>query len=125
MEKFECKPGFTITERGFRVAFENGYTISVVFVHGNYCNNYYDKTTNFFGGFEHIRAYIHAYPEIPAKDYPKQIHCPNAEIAIWNPGGDWITESVCNMLDIHCGDSVVGYITPADFLRICNYVAAI
>lgn len=125
MEKFEYKPGFTITERGFRVTFENGCTISVAFVRGNYCDNYDDQTTSIFGGFEHVRAYIRAYPDITPDKYPKSIHCPDAEIAVWNSKGDWITESVCNMLGIYCGDLVVGYITPADFLRICNYVAAI
>lgn len=116
--------GFTITEVGFRVTFENGYTISVAFVEGNYCDNYWDESTRFFGGVDHIQAYLKARPEIiPKGGFPDKITCPNAEIAIWAPSGDWITQSVCDECDIECGDDVVGHVTPKNFLKICNYIA--
>ena len=35
------KPGFSITRgKGFHISFENGWTVSVQFGHGNYSDNY-------------------------------------------------------------------------------------
>ena len=57
--------------KGFQMTFENGWTISVQFGHGNYCSN---------------------------RNHPDGLHaskgvgyfsCPDAEIAIWNSFGEY------------------------------------
>ena len=51
--------------KGFQMTFENGWTISVQFGHGNFC--------------------CHRNHE----NQPKRIHeCPDAEIAIWDANGE-------------------------------------
>jgi hypothetical protein len=36
---------FRACNKGFQIAFENGYTVSVMFGYRNYCSNRYDKST--------------------------------------------------------------------------------
>ena len=62
-------PGFAICDRkGFHVTFENGWTISVQFGRGNYCDNY-----------NHDGAYGDAVPPSGT-----------AEVAAWPSGGGMI-----------------------------------
>jgi hypothetical protein len=56
----------TTDNKGFQVTFSNGYTISVQFGWGNYCENRNKKV-----------------PEFP---------CMNAEIAVWDKDGNFIEE---------------------------------
>lgn len=117
--------GFTIRHNGFYVTFENGYTISVVFAYGNYCDNYSDISTRYFGGVDHIRSYLNAFPKVPEYGYPESIHCANGEIAIFAPNGDWVTRKVMYaVFGIDCDDDVVGHITPGQFLALCNYISS-
>lgn len=58
---------FTITSaKGFQMTFKNGWTISVQFGIGNYCDNKY-------------RAIVRT----------DDISCEDAEIAIWDEEGKW------------------------------------
>jgi hypothetical protein len=71
--------GFAITMgKGFSITFEHGTTISVQFGVGNYCSN--KDVGGMAGGF--------IQPQ-PADGIYK---CHNAEIAIWNADGKWITK---------------------------------
>lgn len=51
--------------RGFHITFENGWTVSVQFAPGNYCEN----------------------RRLDFKNSPNQ--CKDAEIAAWDSNGDW------------------------------------
>lgn len=52
---------------GFHITFDNGWTVSVQFAPGNYCNN-------------HKPFY---------RDPETANECANAEIAAWDSNGDW------------------------------------
>lgn len=80
--------------KGFHVTFENGWTVSVQFGGGNYCDNY-DETTI---------------------DWPTVPPCSNAEIAGFK-GDDW------HHFD-DCDNTVSGYRTSADVLAFMNMIAA-
>jgi hypothetical protein len=83
--------GFAVTQgKGFSITFEHGTTISVQFGRGNYCNNK-DK-----GGFEPPRPNDGIY------------RCNNAEIAIWNADGKWITKQ----FNHNKHDDVEGWVNP-------------
>jgi len=80
---------FRVTgNKGFQMKFENGWTISVQFGYGNYCDNY-----------QHPDGY----------DFAKGLNVvqsSDAEIAIWSGdgAGDWYT--------FENGDTVLGHQTP-------------
>jgi len=57
--------------KGFRMTFHNGMTISVQFGTGNYCS----------------RRNFHSYPMSEMKEYT--VSSPNAEISMWDANGDW------------------------------------
>ena len=89
---------FKITGRkGFHITFENGYTVSVQFGPGNYCNNY-DRQ-------------IGRDDEACGRDGST-----TAECAVWGPDskmikyGDW-------------GDTVSNRSTPAEVLELLNWAA--
>ena len=54
---------------------------------------------------------------------PKREKSPNAEIAIWDAGGNWITEKVVKrVLKEDIGDSVMGYVTPAQVTKLISWM---
>ncbi len=91
--------GFRITGgKGFHVTFENGYTVSVQFGGGGYCENYDEP--------------------IGDDDWRKQGargSC-NAETAVWGPDG--------NMISMDGDDTVQGYQGPAEVLALMNWAAS-
>ena len=80
---------FRVTRnKGFQMVFENGWTISVQFGYGSYCDN-----RNHLDGFEF------------AKDL-NAVQSSNAEIAIWSGDG------AGNWYVFENGDTVLGHQTP-------------
>jgi hypothetical protein len=73
---------------GFQITLENGVTVSTMFGYGNYCDAKYEG-------------------------YNPETGCKDAEIALWDSTGKWITEEVLN-----CGDDITGYKTPNDLVEI-------
>jgi hypothetical protein len=91
-------PGFRITGgRGFHITFENGYTVSVQFGAGNYCEHY-------DGDYERGK-------ELAAAGSV------NAEAAVWAKGGDMIQYG-------DWSDTVGNRLSPADVLELLNWAAA-
>lgn len=93
------KEGFRITSgKGFHITFANGFTVSVQFGGGNYCDNYDD--------------------EIGSETYPAsgEKGSSNAECAVWGPDGGMI-----NRWD---GDSVSNRSSVADVLELLNWAAS-
>lgn len=83
--------GFAITQgKGFSITFEHGTTISVQFGRGNYCRN------KEMGNFD---------PPSPSNGI---YQCPNAEIAIWNAEGKWVTKQFNHIKH----DDVEGWCSP-------------
>lgn len=95
----EHKQGFRITDgKGFGITFANGYTVSVQFGAGNYCEN-------------------------RDADFDKQEKTGaqgsvNAETAVIDNKGNFIE------LPWNTGDKVQGWQSPEDVLRTINWAAA-
>ena len=84
---------FSSTNKGFAITFENGWTASVQWGPGNYCDNRY--------------VHIDFIPQKPmtSKD---------AEIAAWDSKGVWHRFE---------SDDVKGYCKPAEVLEFLNMIA--
>lgn len=75
---------FSITRnKGFHLKFANAYTLSVQFGIGNYCARRYD------------------YHDFSKEQTQEFVECPDAEIAIMDPAGEFVPL---------VGDSVQGYL---------------
>lgn len=71
-------PGFQITlGKGFQMRFANGWTVSVQWGGGNYCENYHDQINSIVGAVE-------GWAASGAKG------CKDAEIAAWDGNGNWL-----------------------------------
>lgn len=90
--------GFGICDnKGFYITFGNGITVSVQFGAGNYCRN----RTSF------------------ASDN-KGRECADAEVAIWDKNGEWITQEY----DPNSTDVVMGYVDPDEIAKIIAWAQA-
>lgn len=88
---------FKITDnKGFQITFPNGYTVSVQFGAGNYCNNYSLGIMEYYGK-----------PVPPSS---------TAETALIGPDGEFVE---------YKGDDVQGRQTPEDVLELLNYAASL
>jgi hypothetical protein len=91
--------GLKITnKKGFHITFENGYTVSVQFGPGNYCDNY-------------NRAIGKDDEECGMEG------CANAECAIWAKDGNMIKHRLFD------GDSVSHLSTPNEILKLLNWAS--
>jgi hypothetical protein len=83
-------------QKGFHITFDNGYTVSVQFGAGNYCDNY----------------------DLVIMDYRDKAVPPSrtAETALLAPNGDFVQ---------YKGDDVQGRQTPEDVLELLNYAASL
>lgn len=92
------QPGFRITgKKGFHVTFANGWTVSVQFGPGNYCDNY---DLNIFDDAE----------------LAGNRGSTTAETAVWGPDGE--------MIDRGNGDTVQPRQTPAQVLDLLTWAAS-
>jgi hypothetical protein len=101
---------------GFHITFENGVTVSVQFSRGSYCNKYpnndmYDKDIKFDKDMNIIKDW---------KDPLPLEGSPNAEVAIWNKKGNWITEKYLESIG-EDEDDVIGFQTAEQVLDILNW----
>ena len=93
----EASQGFAITHhKGFHMTFQNGWTISVQWGPGNYCDRY---------GVRDFRA----------AEGADVWESSDAEIAAWGPDGI--------MCEWPHGDTVQGRLTPDEVLAIMNDVS--
>ena len=91
----------TTGNKGFQMKFENGWTISVQFGYGNYCDNYQHPD-----GFDFAKGL-------------NVVQSSDAEIAIWSGDtwkGDWYT--------FEDGEMVLGHQTPQQVATWISKVAA-
>ena len=94
---------FKITAgRGFQITFANGWTVSVQWGTGNYCENRTVAITR-FTDWETVDR------EVGAEG------CPDAEIAAWKSDGKWFDFG---------SDEVAGHQTPASVAAFIAQIAA-
>jgi hypothetical protein len=99
----DVKPpaGFSITRGcGFHITLDNGWTLSVQFGDGHYCDN---KSDVLLSNAESVRE-------------AGKNGCKNAEIAVWGPDGDLINFSIPD------GDTVKGHCSPNDVLDVLKWM---
>ena len=91
---------FKITSgRGFHIKFKNGYTVSVQWGPGNYCDNY-------------------DYPISPEGFVDAgRLGSTTAECAVWRNGGELIERPGWN-------NTVSSYSTPEEVLELLNWAAS-
>jgi hypothetical protein len=96
---------FKVTQgRGFHIQFENGWTVSVQFGFGNYCDNYYRP-----------EDFAQLFREKPGNKV-ENVSSGTAEIAAWDSAGNWYD----------FGDDVVkGYVAPDELLEYMSVIAAL
>ena len=81
--------------KGFKITFDNGYTVSVQFGPGNYSSNYNLSKLDNMG---------------------KPMNATLAETALLDPDGNFVQ---------YKDDDVQGYQSPADVLALMNYAASL
>lgn len=107
---------FRITDgRGFHVEFANGWTVSVQFGRHNYCDN----RPSYLAGLpwadrHHGEDLLDAMRRVERE--AGEAGCPNAEIAVIDPAGSLIEMRGWD-------DTVKGYVTPDELLRVMNWTA--
>ena len=93
------KIGFRSCEnKGFQITFNNGWTVSVQFGKGNYCE----------------RRSFNDDAWMPETD--EIIQSADAECAVWDANGDW--------MQLNNGDDVIGWQAPDDVAALIARVAA-
>jgi hypothetical protein len=86
---------FATHSTGFRITFENEYTISVVFGRGNYCQN----------------------KNATVLDYTNNdiIESDDAEVAFFDPSGEFVIENTNHDDDdFYCPQMVLPYVSPKE-----------
>ena len=89
------------TNHGFTMTFENGYTISVRWGWGNYCDNRLGASRN---------------PSAPPE-------CENCETAVFTPDGEFISIEEYSKMGIDTYDEVFPYQTPEQVLELMNLIS--
>lgn len=88
--------------KGFHMTFENGYTVSVQWGAGNYCDNHFPKDMDF--------------------SWKKPAESNTAEVAALDPRGEFLDLfEVCP--DLNTDGMVAGYLTPEEVLAFMNRIA--
>jgi hypothetical protein len=83
--------------KGFQITFENGWTVSVQWGKGNYCDR-------------------RDYSMFSLETEQGIVECANAECAVWDADGEW--------LPLSDGDDVIGWQTPDEVAALIARVAA-
>ena len=92
----------SIENKGFHITFKNGVTVSVQFGIGNYC--------------QHHNSDIKIGVEKEFRKWESK----NAEVAIWNKNGEWITKK-CPYLDVAEYDDVAGYVSTDEIIDVLTW----
>ncbi len=90
--------------KGFHIKFKNGTTVSVQFGSMNYC----EHSNNF--------------KDVGKEKEKDTWRSKDAEVALWNKEGDWITK-ICykDLFDTELYDDVEGYVSPEKVAKIIEW----
>ena len=104
--------GFNITNgRGFCITLANGMSVSVQFGSMNYCQNYNLRDERLM-----LRQGV---------KYLDQHECDDAEIALWDKNGEWVTKKCWKeAFDVELYDDVVGRVSPNTVVAVLNWAEA-
>jgi hypothetical protein len=91
----------SVSNKGFQVTFENGWTVSVQFGSGNYCD-----------------ARDYSLP-FGAEQGKSEHECKSAETAVWGPDGKFVQP----LWHDQQNDDVQGWQSPADVLKLMAWAA--
>ena len=94
------------THKGFQMTFPNGYTVSVMFGAGNYCEHRYNQDVEPILG-----ATVPVWGRHSSED---------AEVAVLGPDDNF----VLGWPGCPESDQVRGWVTPAEVLAVMNWAAA-
>lgn len=92
--------------KGFQVKFDNGFTVSVMFGVGNYCEHRMNRDVE-----PSLGATVPVWGKHDSVD---------AEIAVIGPDGEFRAD----FPGCHEGDQVQGWITPEQMLAVMNWAAS-
>jgi hypothetical protein len=93
---------FEVTRNsGFKMTFDNGWTVSVQWGNGNYCQNKYKTPEN-----------LHDFYNGRSREF---VECKDAEVAVWDGAGVWFR--------LGEGDDVIGWVSPDRVAQILTQVA--
>lgn len=92
-------------QKGFQTTFPNGFTVSVMFGAGNYCEHRFNRNVE---------------PDASAVSIWQRHNSPDAEIAVFGPDGEFRND----FPGCHEGDTVSGWITSEQMLEVMNWAAA-
>jgi hypothetical protein len=92
---------------GFTMTFENGYTVSVAWGWGNYCDSRHKHLVS-FGPTDRLPSYSST----------EFYECKTAEVAVWNRDGTFLTP------DGKLGGDVLPYRTPEEVASFLSEVAS-
>jgi len=100
-------PQFGIThDKGFHITFANGVTLSTQFGAGNYCDN-------------------RNYDPDSYKRSIEDTFCGNAEIAIWDKDGEWLTkQAYLELFNDEINDDVDGWVDTAKWAQLVAWCIA-
>ena len=93
-------------QKGFQTTFENGFTVSVMFGAGNYCEHRINHT---------VEPTLDGTVPVWGKH-----DSVNAEIAVFGPDGEFRTD----FPGCPEGDQVQGWVTPEQMLAVMNWAAS-
>lgn len=97
------RKGFVSTMRkGFHMTFENGYTVSVQWGAGNYCDNHFPDDCDF--------------------TFSKDAASDTAEVAIWGENGEFIDPQMFFKYEISSDGAVAGWLTPGEVAELLGNV---
>jgi hypothetical protein len=100
---------FGASPQGFWLTFPCGLTLSTQFGVGHYC-----ETRRKLGSYEDWE-----------KEFKENQSSDDCEIAIWDKTGDFITAKIWKeIFNDELGDSVAGYVTMEQWLKVVNYLSA-
>ena len=94
---------FKIIGRGFHLVFDNGYTISVQFGFGNYCENRNRRPIS--------------------SESPWHLNSTDAEVAVWNKDTEWETKRAFKGIRTLVEEYSIGQVSPDVLARVIHRVS--
>ncbi len=98
--------------KGFKITFENGYTISTQFGYGNYCSNHNTIRDNVV---------------LSDHDRTAETRCDsnNVEIGVWDKNGKWVTKRAYKAITgKKLCDDVHGWVNVTDWKKYLDWTAS-
>lgn len=103
----------TFAQKGFQTTFPNGFTVSVMFGAGNYCEHRFNEEVE--PGFGATNPSSFSSVKVWSEHRSN-----NAEIAVIDSNGNFVT----GFPGCPESDQIRGWVTPSEMLEVMNWAAA-